>query len=60
MYGRGKKLSKPKKQNITNPFILNKNLKIEKLDIWTFFETEEKKKEIREKKSIMKDYLKIE
>ena len=43
MYGRGKKLSKPKKQNITNPFILNKNLKIEKLDIWRFFETEEKK-----------------
>ena len=43
MYGRGKKLSKSKKQNITNPFILNKNLKIEKLVIWTFFETEEKK-----------------
>ena len=45
MYGRGKKLSKPKTQHIRNPFILKKIWKIKKLDIGTFFETEEEKKE---------------
>ena len=49
MYGRGKKLSKPKRQNkIRNPFILKKKKKIKDRiirDIWTLFEIEEEKKE---------------
>ena len=45
MDGREKKLSKPKTQHIRNPFILKKIWKIKKLDIGTFFETEEEKKE---------------
>ena len=53
VYGRGKKLSKPKTQNkIGNPYILQKKKKEIKdwtiRDIWTLFETEEVKKE-REK-----------
>ena len=53
VYGRGKKLSKPKTQNkIRNPYILQKKKKEIKdwtiRDIWTLFETEEVKKE-REK-----------
>ena len=48
MYGRGKKLSKPKKQIITKPFI--SEVSKEKIknrvfkDIRTLFEKEEKKK----------------
>ena len=50
VYGRGKKLSKPKSQNIRNPSILKKQKKKEVKDriirnIWTPFETEEEKKE---------------
>ena len=53
VYGRGKKLSKPKTQNkIRNPYILQKKKKEIKdwtiRDLWTLFETEEVKKE-REK-----------
>ena len=49
VYGRGKKLSKPKRQNIKKLFILEEKQKIIKdriiRDIWTLFDTEEKKKE---------------
>ena len=62
MYGRGKKLSKPKTQHIRNPFILKKIWKIKKLDIGTFFETEEEKKEKNQRKkehneTIVKDRI---
>ena len=62
MYGRGKKVSKQKAQN--------EKKKKEKIDeikgmirnIWTLFETEEEKEktEIREKKTLIIDYIKIE
>ena len=59
VYGRGKKLRKPKTQNIRKPFISENNKKNKDRiirDIQTLFETEEKKKGIREKeKNIMKD-----
>ena len=72
MYGRGKKLSKPKTQNktntIRNPFTLKKKkkeiiariIKVKTIRvIWTLFETEEKKpKEIREKKDINDRFIK--
>ena len=59
MFVRGKKVSKPKAENIRNPFILQqkefKNRIIR--DIWTLFEKEEeKKKEIREKKKSIIDH----
>ena len=42
VYGRGKKLIKPKTQNIRNPFILKKKKYKDRIirDIWTLFETE--------------------
>ena len=57
MYGRGKKLSKPKTQNkisnIRNPFILKKEKKEIKnriiRDVWILFETKKEKKERRYK-----------
>ena len=57
MYGRGKKLSKPKIQNkisnIRNPFILKKEKKEIKdriiRDVWTLFERKKEKKERRYK-----------
>ena len=65
VYGRGKKLSKPKTQNkinsIRNPFILKKKTKEIKnviiRDIWTLFETEKRKKERKklEKNNLMID-----
>ena len=51
VYGRGKKLSKPKTQNIRNYFILKKKKKIKDRmirDICTLFETEEEKKRKKE------------
>ena len=48
MYGIGKKLRKPKIQNIRNLFILKKNKKIKNRlirDIWKLFEIEEEKRE---------------
>ena len=49
VYGRRKKLRKPRKQNIKKPFISegNKGEINDKIfrDIWTLFETEEEKKE---------------
>ena len=51
VYGRGRNLSKPRKQEIKNPFISEENKKIKHRiirDIWTLFETEEEKKEIQE------------
>ena len=63
MYGRGKKLNKPKKkQNIKKPFISEENKEKIK-DVKTLFETDEEKqeKEMREKKKkIMKNSLKVE
>ena len=58
VHGIGKKLSKPKKQNIKKHFISEENK--EKIkhrtfrDIWTLFATEEekKRKKIREKKEL--------
>ena len=63
MYGRGKKLSKPKTQNkIGYPFILKKRDIKDRIiwDIWTLFETEEekKKKEIRERKETNEQLIK--
>ena len=64
VYGRGKKLSKPKKQNIKRPFISEGNKEKNKdriiRDIWTLFDTEEekKKKEIREKKELDEKLIK--
>ena len=55
MYGREKKLNKPRKQKIKKPFISKKNKEKIKdriiIDIWKLFETEEEKEEkgIREK-----------
>ena len=50
VYGRGKKLSNIKRQNIRKPFISEVNKKKNKAkmirDIWTFLEPEEKKEEI--------------
>ena len=64
MYGRGRKLSKPKTQNIRNPFIL-KNQKSKDIHdriirvTWTFLKQKikkKRKKEIREKKKkLIKD-----
>ena len=54
MYWRGKKLSKPRKQNIKKPFISEENK--EKIkdriirDIWKPFETEEEKGKKRNQK----------
>ena len=48
MDGLGKKLRKPKIQNIINPFILKKNKEIKDRkikDIWKLFETEKEKQE---------------
>ena len=44
VYGRGKKLSKPSKQNIKKPFISeeNKHKNKDRIIIWILFETEEK------------------
>ena len=61
VYGRGKELNKQETQNIKKPFISEENKKKIKdriiTDIWTLFDTEEKKrmKEIRAKKKMMKD-----
>ena len=49
MYGKGKRLRKPKTQNIRNPFLLKMKKKQIKdtitRDIWTLFETEKIEKE---------------
>ena len=54
MYGREKKLNKPRKQNIKKPFISKKNKEKIKdriiIDIWKLFETEEEKEEKEKKK----------
>ena len=53
MYGTGKKLSKPRKQNIKKPFISEKNKKIKDRiirDIRTLFETEQENEEREESK----------
>ena len=55
VYGRGKKLRKPKKQNIRCSFILKEKII---RDIWTLFESEEEKKErkkLEKKNNLMKD-----
>ena len=65
MYGRGRKLSKPKTQNIRNPFIL-KNQKSKDIHdriirvTWTFLKQKikkkkEKRKLERKKKNLIKD-----
>ena len=52
MYGRGRKLSKPRKQNIKSPFISEENKENFKdrivRDLWKLFETEEQKEEKKE------------
>ena len=66
VYGRGKKLSKPKAQNIRNPFISKSKKEIKDriiINIWTLFETEEEKEErkkLEKKIKLMIDLLKIE
>ena len=66
LHGRGKKLSKPKKQKVKEYFTSKKNkkeLKIEYLEIFGHFvrQKNKKKKEInKRKKNIIKDYLKTE
>ena len=63
MYGRGRKLRKPRKQNIKKPFVSEENK--EKIkdriirDIWKFFETEEEQEERKgsEKKKKQKERL---
>ena len=53
MYGTGKKLSKPRKQNIKKPFISEENKKIKDRiirDIRTLFETEQENGEWEETK----------
>ena len=53
MYGTGKKLSKPRKQNIKKPFISEENKKIKDRiirDIRTLFETEQENEEREESK----------
>ena len=55
IYGRGKKLSKPKKQNKRNPFISEENKKTKDRiigDIWRLFATIEEKKERNQRKKI--------
>ena len=58
VYGKGKKLSKPRKQNIKKPFISEESK--EKIKgriirvIWKLFETKKKKKK-QKNKNIMKD-----
>ena len=52
-YGRGKILSKTRKQNIKNTFISEENKKIKDRitrDIWTLFEIEEEKEELQKTK----------
>ena len=59
MFVRGKKVSKPKTENIRNPFILQQKEFINRIirDIWTVFEKEEeRKKEIRDKKKSIIDH----
>ena len=55
VYGRGKKLSKPRKQNIKKPFIseVNKQKNQDKIirDIWILFETEEEKEETKKQEN---------
>ena len=67
MYGRGRKLSKPKTQNIRNPFIL-KNQKSKDIHdriirvTWTFLKQKIKKKEKRKlerKKKLNKRLIKV-
>ena len=52
MYGRGRKLSKPRKQNIKSPFISEENKENFKdrivRDLRKLFETEEQKEEKKE------------
>ena len=53
VYRRGKKLSKPRKQNTKQPFISEDNKKKKDriiIDIWTRFETEEEKEERKKPK----------
>ena len=53
MYGTGKKLSKPRKQNIKKSFISEENKKIKDRiirDIRTLFETEQENEEWKESK----------
>ena len=59
VYGRGKKLSTPRKQNIKKPFILreNKKKKINKdrIEIFGYFLKQKKKKKRKKTRNIMKD-----
>ena len=61
MYGRGKKLSKPKTQNIRNPFILNKKCKDRKiryLDIlWNRRKKERDQREKEHNERLFKDRI---
>ena len=54
LFGRGKKLSKPKAQNIRNPFVFKKEKKKSNYRFWTLLNRKQKKKKenkIREKKN---------
>ena len=50
MYGRGKKLSKPKKQNKQNPFISEENKKNQRQSNWRHLDTLQQKKNKKKKK----------
>ena len=50
MYGRGKKLSKPKKQNKRNPFISEENKKNQRQSNWRHLDTLQQKKNKKKKK----------
>ena len=53
VYGRGHKLSKPRKQNTKKPFISEENKKIKDIiicDTWKLFETKEEKEERKKQK----------
>ena len=57
MYGRGKKLSKPKTQHIKNPFIFFfKKIKIMIIrDIWTLFVKKKEKRNYRKEEELIRD-----
>ena len=63
VYGRGHKLSKPRKQNTKKPFISEENKKIKDIiicDTWKLFETKEEKKERKKQtqnKRLIKDTI---
>ena len=63
VYGRGKKLSTPRRQNIKKSFILRENKKQNKIkkknkdriEIFEYFLKQKKKKKRKKKRNIMKD-----